>query len=648
MQANGFKFGIKEAILALAAIFLFYGMITSLSLKSRIIAKIGAVEKSSGPEVVFSEVSSADVTDQAETNAISSDENIRKLKESSLAWRPGIGRIGGTVNLVASTDPKTFNLVLNREASSSNYLRYAYDGLIRKNVITNEWEPRIAKKWYPVTEDELTWNFELRRDVKFFDGVGVTADDIVFSYNDIMNNKDIDVGAKQLFIFRAYDIEKKESIEREMKVRKIDDYTVQFEFPFRQYDMLGKATVPIYPKHIMNKYVVNGTFNTTWDVSTDPKKIIGTGLWRPWEYYPGERAVLKRNPDYYRKDAVGTSLPYVDKITFNIIVGTETTLLKFKAGELDAIRFSGEQYPLLYNDQDKYDFTIYSMGPLNVIAYFMFNQNQGKNEDGEYYVAPHKTKWFTNLKFRQAMAHAIDRRIWINNFMNGFGYELATGLPPSAGDNIAPDLKVYDFDLDKSARLLDEIGYIDRDRDGIREDPDGNPIDFVILYKSTDEKRLRPITMFASDLNKIGVIARVRGVQFNTYIDILSKLHTWECEFGSHYCGIEADSVGGSFTTWGDDRSWKLNPHQNSVNPVYDWERDIDRLMTEFSQEFDPEKRKLIGYEMQRIVNRELPKIYTVSSEMLVAIHNKFKNFNPHINFEINIWDTMEYLYIGE
>ena len=127
--------------------------------------------------------------------------DVDDLMEKARNYKFTIGKIGGSVNYAVSSDPKTFNLILNREATTSDLLRYTYDPLVRENYITGEWEGVLAESW-EMSEDGLECVVHLRKDVKFFDGEPMTADDVVFTYNDVLNNKNIDVGDKMAMIFR--------------------------------------------------------------------------------------------------------------------------------------------------------------------------------------------------------------------------------------------------------------------------------------------------------------------------------------------------------------------------------------------------------------------------------------------------------------
>ncbi|PON10053.1 ABC transporter substrate-binding protein, partial [Candidatus Entotheonella serta] len=151
--------------------------------------------------------------------------------------------------------------------------------------------------------------------------------------------------------------------EEKMTVKALDDYTVQCVLPVPFAPFLRSMGTSIYPKHILEKHVNDGSFTSTWDVSTDPAQIIGTGPFTIERYDVGERVILKRNPNYWLKDAAGNSLPYLEKIIFLIVPSQATSLLKFQAKETDLYNVTGEHFPILKPQEKEGNFTIYKQGP---------------------------------------------------------------------------------------------------------------------------------------------------------------------------------------------------------------------------------------------------------------------------------------------
>ncbi|HMJ64154.1 MAG TPA: ABC transporter substrate-binding protein, partial [Candidatus Binatia bacterium] len=108
------------------------------------------------------------------------------------------GRPGGRLKLANFADPKTFNPITANETSSLDLIYWLFDGLTKKNQITGEMEPGLAERW-TVEPDKKTWTFYLRKGVRWSDGQPFNADDVIFTYNDVVYNTNI-VNVKVDFI----------------------------------------------------------------------------------------------------------------------------------------------------------------------------------------------------------------------------------------------------------------------------------------------------------------------------------------------------------------------------------------------------------------------------------------------------------------
>ena len=235
----------------------------------------------------------------------------------------------------------------------------------------------------------------------------------------------------------------------------------------------------------------DGTFTSTWDIDTDPAEIVGTGPFTIERYEPGERVVMRRNPSYWFKDDAGNSLPYLDEIVHVIVPDLETELEKFLVGEADVHGVLGEEYAQLESLQEDGNFTIYRRGPAFGTTFLVFNMNPGKNPNtGEPYVAPEKLAWFRSKQFRQAVAYSIDKDTIINDVQHGLGYPQWASISPAAGDFYNSDVRRYEYGVDRANEILDGIGWTDTDGDGVREDSEGNDIEFSLITNTGNTVRV--------------------------------------------------------------------------------------------------------------------------------------------------------------
>lgn len=280
------------------------------------------------------------------------------------------------------SDPKTFNFAFNQEYP--NVFLFTAEGLTTLNGITKKIEPALAESW-EISEDKKRIVFTLRENLKWSDGKPLTADDVVFTYRDIIFNPDIPTDWKD-----SLKVGKSATFP---KVRKINNRRVEFIFPepFAPflYSTTGgtTSTVGILPKHALQASVKSKDakgqpqFVSTWGTDTDPKDIIVNGPYKIESYIPTQRVVFRRNPYYWRKDDRGNPLPYVERIVWQIVESTNTATLQFRSKGLDTVRVYPEDFSLLKREEKRGNFTIYNGGPEFGTTFISFNLNKGRRND---------------------------------------------------------------------------------------------------------------------------------------------------------------------------------------------------------------------------------------------------------------------------
>lgn len=528
-------------------------------------------------------------------------------------------RYGGSLVLAVSSDPKTFNDIVSTDAYSGAITAMLFEGLTTADPFTLKVIPNLARSW-DVSPDGLQWTFHLRKDVLWFDGVSFSADDVVFTFNDLIYNTEIPSSSKDVLIIDG----------KPLKVEKIDDYTVRFTLPVKFAPFLRSMAQTIMPKHILMDAVKQKKFPFTWGIDTPPLQIIGTGPFMLSEYHPGERLVFKRNPHYWKKSSGGEALPYLDKVIFLIIPDEQAQLLKFMDGELDSTAVAGSDYPLLKPLEKEKNFHIYEAGADYDTNFVTFNQNPGINPNTHRpFIDPVKLSWFTDLKFRQAVAHAIDKKKIIEILNNGFGLPQNSAMSPSSGFFYNPDVAAYDYNLDKARALLKEAGFKYRDGSQALEDPQGHAVEFNLYTADAGTTgRVQMSAIIRSDLEKLGMKVNLVPVEFNTLVNKLMSSFDWDMVMIGLTGGVEPHFGQNVWYSSGGLHLW--DPHE--LKPATPWEKRLDEIYDQGAQELDENKRKVLYDEFQRIVADELPVIYTVLNMDMYAVRDKFGNLKPTVN----------------
>ena len=565
---------------------------------------------------------------------------VEQLRRNAEEFDYTVGRQGGSLTLSTISEPLTFNLAISIDASSSGVLGYLFEGLTETSWLTDQVEPALAESWER-SEDGLTWTFHLRRDVTWHDGQPFTAHDVEFTFNSIIYNDDIPASSRPSFHFRYLDEESGEWKESPMTVTAPDDYTVQCVLPVPFATFLRSMGTAIYPKHILEKHVDDDTFVSTWDIDTDPSEIIGTGPFTIGSYVPGERVVMQRNSNYWLKDDVGNSLPYLDEVVHVIVPDLEAELASFMAGESDVHGVLGEELAELEPLQDEGNFTIYRRGPAFGTTFMGFNMNPGANADtGEPYLAPEKLTWFRNVQFRQAVAYSIDKDTIIDEVQHGEGYPQWSSISPAAGDFHNPDVQRYEYDMDRANEILDGIGWTDTDGNGIREDDDGNEIAFSLVTNGDNSVRAEVGRLISENMRQIGLNVEYKLVEFGDLVAQLTASYDWEAMLIGFTGGTDPHS---GITFWHSAEGLHLW-YPNQPQPATEWEAEIDELYIKASQELDYETRVGYYHRAQEIAAENVPVVYTTLSERLSAVRNVFGNSTPTL---YGLWD-IRYLYRTE
>ncbi|MDJ0556685.1 MAG: ABC transporter substrate-binding protein [Microcoleaceae cyanobacterium MO_207.B10] len=541
------------------------------------------------------------------------------------ACRPAPSNYQSSIIVPTPSDASTFNYPLNQSAYS--VFGYIYDGLIIENGITGELEPGLATSW-EVSENGQQIIIKLKEGLKWSDGEALTADDVVFSYNEIYLNDKIPTSFKDILR-----IGKSGALPT---VKKIDNLRIEFSTPEPFAPFIRYAGgLPILPAHALKESVrttnSEGELNylTKWGTNTPVEEIVGNGMYRLKIYTPNQRIILESNPFYWRQDNQGNSQPYIDNIVWQVIENTDNQLLNFRSGELDRMKVEPEMFPLLKREEDKGNYTIYNGGPTPASSFVSFNLNQASNSQGKPFVDPIKSRWFNNKAFRQAIAYAINREAMTNNIYRGLGAPQYSPIPVTSPFYLSPEngLKVYEYNPEKAKELLLNAGF-KYNQNGELLDAEDNKVEFTLLSSAGRKVREQMATQINQDLAKIGIKVNTLFLSFNTYVERLSLSRDWEAYLGGF--------TGGSVEPHGGYNIWSVNGRLHTFNQgtqpgeesiegwkIAEWEQQIDDLYVRASQVLDEEKRKEFYGQAQQIIAEELPFIYMVNPLEFEAIRNR-------------------------
>jgi len=517
---------------------------------------------------------------------------------------------GGEIVASVHSEPRTFNRFVASDSTTDLVATLTQARLVRLNRVTQEIEPWLAESWTR-SADGLRYTMKLRPDVTFSDGHPFTSDDVLFSFDAVYDEKNgsdlsdaLQVGGKNLVVAAP------------------DPLTVTVTFPelfapgVRLLDNL-----PILPRHKLGAALKDGTFARTWNVTTPPGALAGLGPFVLAEYVPGQRMVFSRNPRYWRKDTSGVALPYLDRITLQIVPEQDSELLRLEAGQLDmtATEMRPEDYTPLKRAADAGRLAVLDLGVGFDADSLWFNLKPGGLGPGDT-----RAPWLQHEALRRAISMTVDRERFANTVFLGAGVPVYGPITPANRKWFA-GLPAVPHDPARAARELASIGLVDRNGDGLLEDAKNQPVRFSLLAQKGNTSLERGAAVIREELKKIGVTVDVLALDGNAVIQRFLTGHYDAVIY--RVTATDSDPAINPDFWFSSGKGHIWNPEQQS--PATDWEARIDELMRRQTATFDDAERRRLFAEVQKIFADHLPMIQFVAPRIYVAASTRTTNLTP-------------------
>jgi peptide/nickel transport system substrate-binding protein len=541
-----------------------------------------------------------------------------------------VGRYGGTLVVGQRTEPKTLNPVTAADAPSREVIGRMMADLIHINRASQQVEASLAKSW-TASKDGRVFTLKLRRGLRFSDGQPFDADDVLFTFQVYLDEK-VHSPQRDLLIVGG----------KPLEVQKADSYTVRFTLaqPYAAAERIFDS-LAILPRHLLEKPYHEGRFAQVWNVSTSPAELAGLGPFRLKEYVAGQRMVLERNPYFWKVDQKKNRLPYLDQVVFLFVGNEDAQVIRFQAGETDLIsRLNSENYNLLAKERQNQSYELFDLGPSLEYNFLMFNLNDLK--PGLDQIAE-KQKWFSELKFRQAVSAAIDREAIVKLVYGTRALALWGNVSPSNRLWVDQSLPHPGRSIERARELLKSAGFSWRN-DGQLLDPKGKAVEFSIITSSSNNQRSKMATIIQDDLSKLGMNVHVVPLEFRAVLDRVFQTYDYEAAVMG-LGGGDADP-NPEMNVWlssGGTHLW----HLGETKPATDWENQIDQLMKKQMVELKYSQRKRLYDQVQQIIAANLPYIFLATPDILVGAKKNLANFEPAILEPSTLWNV-EQLYFRQ
>lgn len=547
------------------------------------------------------------------------------------------GTVKGTFNDTLLDDPKTFNiLIAERDGTSESLVSMMLDYLVEYDNYTREWKPHCAS-WEIETDKEkdiLTMHFTLRSDMYWTwygsdRKVPVTADDVVWWYNEIEGDPECKSSG-----YGSQFVVMKDGSTAHVDCIKTGEKTFDFIFPRIVADPLLSTNRNLCPSFIYKEVKEKGGIEAVKDlfnVSCDVKTIPSCGKYYLTEYTPAQRLVFTRNPDYWRKDDNGNSIPYWEQQILQIVGDVHTDYLMFKEGKTEQYSPQPEEVDEIINNAGE-NYTVYNAEGSYGASLWSFNQNP-KNKDKPYY------RWFTKKEFRQAMSCLLNRDRIISQVYRGLAqpkYDFFAETNPFYNKDITLE---YRFDLNRAEKLLAECG-MKKDAEGILKDKDGNAVEYDIFIPSNNNKMNDICQIIADESSKAGIKVNIRQTDFQKLVEMLTSTFDWQSimiGLGSNKFPSQGSNV------WPSDGNLHLwYPYQET--PATEWEARLDYVYNEGSYTADKEKAQAYWDEENRIILEQCPVIYLMQTRSFIALNNRWDHTNFY--YDNKNGADMEYMFL--
>ncbi len=519
--------------------------------------------------------------------------------------RPALAQSGGELHFCLHGEPKTFNPIQVADDASEK-IRYLTGGvLIRLNRQTQALEPGLATSWR-VSKDGRSIIFHLRKGLRFSDGTAFTSEDVAYTMRLLM---DPQLHSPTGDAFRS----SQGTIGIQTPSGEI--VTITFPAPVSGLERLFDQVAILSAHSPQKEMAVLGPFYVS-------------------EYKAGSYVQLRKNPNYWKHDAQGHALPYLDGIRLDIQRNRDIELLRFHRGEIHLINGLDAEY---FNRlQQEMPGVTHDAGAGLDGEFMWFNEAPAAP------IPEYKKEWFRAAEFRRAISAAINRADLCRIVFSGYARPAYGPVSPANHFWFNVGLPAPKYDAAGALRLLAQAGF--RFENGVLRDRAGNRVEFSLVTNSGNKLREQMATMVQQDLLQIGVKVKVVTLDFSSLIERMTRTFDYEaCLLGLVNTDLDPN---GQMTVWlssAENHQW--NPSQKT--PATPWEAEVDRLMQEQAVALRDKDRKKAFDRVQQIVYDQQPFIYLINKDALSAISPSVVGAAPTVLNPQAFWNV-DVLRLGQ
>lgn len=520
------------------------------------------------------------------------------------AWTADAGNevIGGTLQDASLSSPRTFNPITSAESNEVVDIEQALGAhLLTRGPDSEEWLPYGASS-FEISEGGLVVDVTLRDGIKWSDGTPVTIDDYLLTYT-LELDEEIGASGRDGWF-----------IEGELiALEATGDNGLRFTFPTTDrlaFSVVG-SLLPTSTSIFGTAYEEGGAeaIQALWGTEIDPNETVWTGPWIPTSFSPDERLVMSRNPFYseWNTDERGNALPYLDSIVYTV-ADQQAQLNLYLAGELDIYNPANlDEVGLIAVAMDNGDIDatlLENVSPVASSSWFVFNWNKSSDL--------FKQNLFRDRRFRQAMSHSVDREAIVELVFGGSAIPAYSSVYDALDFWVNRDLPKYEYDPEAALALLSELGFNEKNEEGILIDAEGRPLEFSMATNAGNANREQMLQIVADTMREIGIKVDAQAIDFNLLVDQLLSEGD-DRPFDSILLGLSGGSRDWPFGTNTVVCSGNLHMFNRSGECQTGEEAQMEELFFGGRQLLDTDAAKEIGDKLQAVQAELQPIIYTAS-----------------------------------
>lgn len=468
-----------------------------------------------------------------------------------------------TLQLATATNPARLNPLLATDSSSSEIAGFLFNGLVKYDKDSSTIIPDLAEKFY--FQDDTTLIFQLRKNVKWHDGVKFDAHDVIFTYKTLISDK---IASPYSSDFRFV-----------QSVKALDRYTVEVKYKQPYFKALEMWMMGIIPKHILanESNLMSSSFNT---------HPIGTGPYKLKQLELSKNIILSAFDDYFE------GKPKIDTISFHVIADPMTRFLMLKSAQLDI----GSVEPMAYERQLQKEFfnTFHIYEDItHSYTYLGFNL--------------HKKK-FQDPRVREALSLAINRQELIDILFLGHA-QVCRGpfLPSSIAFN--KKIKAPKQDRARAKALLKAAGY-----------DAAHPLEFEITTSNASTIRPYVAEILQHQLKQVGVKVTLRIMEWQAFLNMV----VFPRKFDTVLLGWSLSPAPDPYMTWHSD-----NDKQGGFNFIGYHNKKLDQLIEQSQKIVQREKLAQLWQEMFAIITHDNPYLFLYIPNSITAVNKNIKHIEP-------------------